>query len=272
MTTTQSLPARPAVRPSAGRARDLLTSEWTKLCSVRSTYLLLLIATGTAMVLGSLISSMIASARANPAPGPLGMDPLAPTFVSLPYAALAAGLLGILAFSSEHATGQIRTTFAAVPNRRAVLAAKTAVIAAVTLAVGELLAFALFFATQAILSGHRHGFPLSHPGVPRAVLAEGTLLCICAMLGTGLGAIIRHTAGSVAALVGTIALPAVLLVLPAPWGDRIGRFTLLYAARQAAALHPRPDLFSPALSLLVLLAWPAVTLLAAAVAITRRDT
>ena len=37
------------------------------------------------------------------------------------------------------------------------------------------------------------------------------------------------------------------------------------------ALHPQAGLLSPALSLLVLLAWPAAILLAAAVVITRRD-
>ena len=38
------------------------------------------------------------------------------------------------------------------------------------------------------------------------------------------------------------------------------------------ALHPAANLFSPGLSLLVVLAWPAVALLVAAVFITRRDT
>ena len=59
--------------------------------------------------------------------------------------------------------------------------------------------------------------------------------------------------------------------LPQPWGARVARFTLLDAARQVTALHPATDLFAPALSLLVLLAWPALTLLAAALLITRRD-
>jgi len=104
------------------------------------------------------------------------------------------------------------------------------------------------------------------------VLAEGAILCVCALLGTGLGAIIRHTAGSVAALFGLLALPAVLLTLPAPWNDRIGRFTLPFAAEQVVVQHPRPSLFSPAVSMLILLAWPAAVLTAAAVLITRRDT
>lgn len=36
-------------------------------------------------------------------------------------------------------------------------------------------------------------------------------------------------------------------------------------------LHPRTDLFSPAVSLLVLIAWPAAALLTAALALARRD-
>jgi hypothetical protein len=52
---------------------------------------------------------------------------------------------------------------------------------------------------------------------------------------------------------------------------RIGRFTLLEAARQVSALHPAADLFSPGWSLLVLLAWSAAGLAAAAILITRRD-
>lgn len=152
------------------------------------------------------------------------------------------------------------------------LAAKAVIIGAVCLAIGEALAFASFFGVQAILSRYHHGVSLSHPGVPGAVLAEGTILCVCALLGTGLGAIIRHTAGSVAALFGLLALPAVLLTLPAPWNDRIGRFTLPFAAEQIVVQHPRPSLFTPAVSMLILLAWPVAVLTAAAVLITRRDT
>ena len=268
MTTTAIQVAdAPAVPRLAARARDVLGCEWIKLRSSRSTYLIALIAVATALGFSALNASANMIGRGRPP-----ADPMLPTLIGLPYAALAAGLLGVLTFSFEHATGLIRTTVAAVPRRRAVLAAKAAVAAAVTLAAGEAVAFASFFLVQAILSSHHHGVSLSHPGVPGAVLAEGTLLFVCATLGTGLGAVIRHTAGSLAALLAVVALPAVLLTLGAPWGDRIGRFTLLFAARQVVSEPPGTELFSPALSMLVLLAWPAAALLAAAVAITRRDT
>jgi ABC-2 type transport system permease protein len=265
-------PVTPAAAPAsvslAVRARDVLASEWIKLLSVRSTYWTLLVAVVTPVGLSALVAVTLANA---PGRGAQSVDPLLPGVISLEYALLAVGVMGVLAFSTEYSTGLIRTTFEAVPRRRAVLAAKAAVIGALTLVTGEVVAFASFGLVQAVLSGKHLGVSLSQPGVPGAVLADGLLLFVVAVMGVGLGAIVRHTAGGIAALVGVIIVPAILALLPAPWGARVGRFTLLDAARQVTALHPATNLFAPAWSLVVLLAWPAVALLAAAVMITRRD-
>jgi ABC-2 type transport system permease protein len=253
--------------PVAVRARDVVRSEWTKLRSVRSTFWTLLVAVATPIGLSALVAVTLAHA---PGHGP-PVDPLLPGLISQEYAVLAVGVLGVLTFSAEFSTGLVRTTFTSVPRRRAVLAAKAAVLGAVTLVAGEVVAFVSFGLVQAVLSGRHLGVSLSRPGVAGAVLAGGLLLLVVATMGLGLGAIVRHTAGGIAALVGLIFLPAILALLPAPWGGRVGRFTLLEAARQVTALHPATNLFAPAWSLLILLAWPAVTLLTAAVAITRRD-
>ena len=265
-------PATPAPAPApvpslAVRARDVLACEWTKLLSVRSTFWTMLVAVVTPIGISSLVAAAITHA---PGRGPQP-DPLLPGLLSLEYAVLSVAVLGVLAFSTEYGTGLIRTTFAAMPRRRAVLAAKGAVLGAVTLIAGELVAFASFLITQAVLSAHHQGVSLSRPGVPGAVLAEGLLLFVVAMLGLAVGAIVRHTAGGIAVVVGVIIVPGILAVLPAPWGNRLGRFTLVDAAHQVTALHPATNLFAPALSLVVLLAWPALALLAAALTITRRD-
>jgi ABC-2 type transport system permease protein len=255
--------------PVTVRARDVLACEWIKLRSVRSTYWTLLVAVVTPIAISALVSVTLANA-----PGPHGgqnLDPLLPGLISLEYAVLAVAVLGVLTISAEFSTGLIRTTFTAMPHRRVVLAAKAAVLGAVTLVAGEVVAFACFGVVQAVLSGKHLSVSLSHPGVPGAVLANGLLLFVMAMMGVGLGAIVRHTAGGIAAAVGLIFLPAALALLPAPWGDRVGRFTVLEAAHQVTALHPATNLFAPAWSLLVLLAWPAAVLLIAAVTITRRD-
>jgi ABC-2 type transport system permease protein len=254
--------------PSAAvRAWDVLASEWIKFRSVRSTYWTLAVAVVTPIAFSALLAVTFA---ATPNGGP-AVDPLLPGLLSLEYAVIAVSVLGVLAFSSEYATGLIGTTFAGVPRRRAVLAAKAAVTGGVTLVAGQVVAFVSFFSVQAILSGHDLGVSLSRPGVPGAVLAQGLLLSVCALTGVGFGAIIRHTAGGIAAVLGVILVPGIVALLGHPWGPRIGRFTLIDAAEQVTALHPQADLFAPALSLLVLLAWPAAALAAAALLITRRD-
>jgi hypothetical protein len=64
---------------------------------------------------------------------------------------------------------------------------------------------------------------------------------------------------------------ALCLVLPSPWKDDFGRFTMAFAATQVVALHPQPGLLSPAVSMLVLMAWPAAALLTAGLVTARRD-
>jgi hypothetical protein len=262
--------ARLAAPSLAVRARDVVGSEWIKFRSVRSTYWTLLVALVTPIAISAVVAVAFTAQPPPGHPGRLPDDPLLPGLISLEYAVLAIGVLGILAFTAEQASGLISTTYAAVPRRRAVLAAKAAVIAAVTLPAGELVSFISFFEVQAILARH-HGLSLADRGAAGAVLAEGMLLAVCALLGLGIGTLIRHTAGAIAAFVGVLVVPAALGLLPAPWNDRIGRFSLIDAAQQVAASHPRTGLFSPAWSVAVLLAWPALALLAAAIQVTRRD-
>lgn len=249
----QAMPSRLA------RAHDVLAFEWTKLRSVRSNYWTLLIAAAATLGVTAIVAQSFASTPVSRHGA--AADPLASSFLG--YAedtVLPLTVLGVLVFTSEYATGLIATTFTAVPRRPAALAA------------GELLAFACFFLTQAILSTHHRGLSLSHPGVPGAVLAAGGVLAACVLVGVGLGAIIRHTAGAIAATVAVIYLLAVFcLILPSPWSTRIGRFTVPFAAYQTVASHPLAGLLSPALSMLVIIAWPAATLTAAAIVISRRD-
>jgi len=251
---------------------NVIISEWTKLRATRSNVWTLVIAAIATVGVTAIVAHALGAARvAPPAGGPF--TPLTASFLGYAeYAVLPVSILGVLAFTTEYSTGLIRTTFTCVPRRRAVLAAKAAVTGAAALVAGEVLAFITFFLTQAMLADSHRGVSLSHPGAVRAVLAAGLLLAVAALTGLGLGAIIRHPAGAIAATVGVIYLiTALCLVLPAPWNTRIGRFTLPMAAFQVITGQPRADLLAPWLSLLVVLAWPAAILLAAAVLITRLD-
>jgi hypothetical protein len=271
MTALPNPALQQAVASRLARAHEVLAFEWTKLRSVRSSYWTLMIAAAVTLGVTAIVAQSFASTPASRHGA--AADPLASSFLGYAeYTVLPVTVLAVLVFTSEYASGLIATTFTAVPRRVAVLAAKAAVTGAVALATGEALAFACFFLTQAILSTHHGGLSLSHPGVPGAVLAAGCVLAACALVGVGLGAIIRHTAGAIAAAVAVIYLLAVFcLLLPSPWNTRLGRFTVPFAAYQTVASHPLAALLAPGLSMLVILAWPAATLSAAAIVIRRRD-
>jgi ABC-2 type transport system permease protein len=245
----------------------VLLSEWTKLRALRSTYVTLLVAAVTALIASGIVAASTASVPASQAP-PFGA--VAGIFAGwLSYPALAVGVLGIITITAEYSTGQIRLTFTAVPRRLAVLAAKAAVTGLTGLILGEVLAFAGYGLTAAALAGHPLAGTLS--GASIHVLAGGLSLCVVILLGLGIGTISRRTASAIVALPAVLYLPLIVFIMPAPWKDNIGRLTLVGAVYQLVSAHPSDQLFSPGLSLIVMLAWPAVILALAAVVITRHD-
>lgn len=246
--------------------RDAVTSEWTKLRTVRSTWWILLITVVTALG-GSVIVALSAASGAG-AP----FDPVVGTFIAwVEYPVLGLGVLGALAITNEYASGQIRTTFTALPQRLTVLAAKAAALGGLVLVVSELLAFCSFAITDLVLTASHRAVGIGHPGVLRAVACAGLTMVGIALLGLGLGVIIRHTAGAIIAVPAVLYLPLVLLAVPTSWGPHLGRFGMLAAAYQLVSPAPHATLLPLAFALLVLLAWPAVILAAAAFAVTRRD-
>jgi ABC-2 type transport system permease protein len=261
-------PPRPTAPSRLARARDVLAFEWTKLQSVRSNRWTLIAAVTVTLGVTVIVAESVATATRH-AP----FDSLTASFLGFAeYTVLPVTVLSVLVFTSEYSSGLIRTTFTAVPQRGSVLAAKTVVTGAAALVIGELVAVTCFLLTQAIVSGRHGGLSLSHPGVPRAILVVGLALAACAMVGVAAGAIIRHTAGAIAAAITVVYLLAVLCrLLPGPWNTRLGRFTMPYAAYQAVTLHPQAGMLSPGLSLVVVVAWPAIAVLAAAAVLTRRD-
>ncbi|MGW6456338.1 ABC transporter permease [Streptomyces sp. NPDC055078] len=207
---------------SRARFRDLLVAEWIKLWSLRSTYWVL--GSGALTVVGINVNSAWSNAdrlarqpELPPAPPPglpempqLLFDPLASAFVDPAWQLLmvVTGSVGAIAVFGEYGSGLIRTTFAAVPARRSVMAAKATVMAAVMLVLGAAVAGASFGVTQAILRDH-HGLAIGDPGALRAVAASALLAPLCALVGMAFAALIRHAAGTVVTVVG------VLLLLPA---------------------------------------------------------
>jgi ABC-2 type transport system permease protein len=182
----------------------VIHSEWTKLWSLPSTLWLLLI-TAVLVAGGGLISAIIElSSLPHGAVAVAAFDPTQLSLSGVGLAELTAGALGVLVMTGEYATGQVRLTFTAVPRRLPVLWGKTTALAVALLAVGAAATFAAFFMTQAILSPHHLSTTLGQAGVARAVFGSALVLTGVALLGLGLGALLRNAAGGISALFGLL--------------------------------------------------------------------
>jgi ABC-2 type transport system permease protein len=243
----------------------VLRMEWLKLRSVRSTWSILVIF-AVGMIVLAILAGITGPARPDPA-----YDPTESLFSGLALGQLLIAVLGVLTLSSEFSSGSIQSTFAAVPRRAAVLAAKAAVIATVTLVAGEVLAFAAFAVFPVAA---KHGVPipsLGQPGVLRAVLLAGTYPCLVALIGLGLAAVIRHTVGAVSAVIGVVfVLP--LLLLPLGEHSAVMKFLPeIIAENSLTAVKPVADSLPAAAGFGMLCLYAAAALAAGGWALARRD-
>ncbi len=263
-------------------------SELTKLRTVRSTFLGLLATVILVVGVGALETGERATHWPAHISGPAGagFDPTVTSLVGLLVGQVSIGVVGVLVMNAEYATGAIRTTFAAVPRRTRVLAAKVAVFGAVALGVGEVASFAAFLAGQSLLAGHAPHATLGQPGVLRAVVSGGLYLAVLGLFALGMGAIIRHTAGAIAAVVSLLfVLPGIVASLPVSLENVLDRYlpvniwAVLVAVRPGRLVNfatpgtgvPTAILFGPWAGLAVLAGYAAVAVVVGGWLIVRRD-
>jgi ABC-2 type transport system permease protein len=215
--TTTAITARTRAVPAAAKRPglpDTLRSELTKIASVRSTYWTLLAQVVASIAWAVLNCAGIVSHGAgsdfNAAEASLtGQVALGELIIVV---------LGALVITSEYSTGMIRTSLAVMPRRGVLYAAKAIVFAVVTLTISLVTSFVAFFVGQAILSGKHYNTTLAQPGVLRAVLLSAAIVAVFGLIAYGTGAIIRHTAGAITAILGVIfLLPALGQALPNTW-------------------------------------------------------
>ena len=265
--------ARSVTRAEAGYSfRSAARMEWLKLRSVRSTgWVLLVFAAG---MIGLAILVMIHQHWTTmSAPDRASFDPTELSFAGLAIGQLALGVLGALVITTEFSSGMIRATLAAVPRRPLLLAAKAAVLGAVTLVVGEIFAFAAFAAGELVLKSPAPHATLGQPGVLRAVLMAGAYPALIALIALGLGAVIRHTAGAISAVVGILfVLPLILLPLGESVQNSVGQFMpMIIAENSLTAVKPQSHTLSPGIGFGVLCLYAVVTLAVGTWALVRRD-
>ena len=224
-------------------------------------------------------------------------------------------VIAALAITSEYSTGMIRTSLTAQPRRRTIYAAKAIVLTSLTLIVSLVTSFVAFFVGQALLSGSGVSASLFHtftipqnanvncpapgnggngggPGPNCTVQFSGTdvihpstvllaiigcalFVTLVALLAFGIGAIVRHTAGTIAAAVALLfIIPVLEHALPESWQWDIMRF-LPDAANQVVSVTipntASPHLWSAWPQLGVTAVWAAVLVGVGAYLFRKRD-
>jgi hypothetical protein len=118
--------------------------------------------------------------------------------------------------TSEYRRGLIRTTLVASPRRGRVLAAKAVVLGSVTFVVGLVASLLSVWLVGALRVAHDGViFPLPTITQARIVVGTAALLAAAAVLGLGIGALLRRSGGAVAVGIVSLVLPYLLAVTSA---------------------------------------------------------
>ena len=269
--------------PSFGR---VVAAEWTKLLSLRSP---IAIGVATVAVTGGLTHLFAGAASGDP-----GFVPTRNLTDALPLAFIGPLVLGVLVGTGEFSTGTFRSTYAAVPRRVPVLAAQAVVTAGFVLGIAVLTVGAAVLGILPAAAARDMTPDLLGAGVPQLLLGSACHLVGAALFGLAIGALLRRPVPAlVTAFVVLLILPLVLSLAgdlatgplqastpgATPPGtaavNTVETFTLVGAGAvlttpDGGGLDGAPELGVPGAAL-VLAAWVAVPLAAAASRLRRRD-
>lgn len=251
---------------------DALRSEWVKLRGLRSTYWSMLTAAILILGLGVVFAFAYASDfQTASAADRAAFDPTTITLSGVWFGQLAIGVLGILVVTAEYASGTIRSSLAAVPRRGRMLAAKATVFGAVTLVVTAVASFGAFVIGQPILARTAPHASLGDADALRAVVGAALYLTLLALMCVGLGVLIRHTAGAVAAMVAVLfAVPTVVSALPES-AQNAARWLPSNAGSSVWIVHRTADSLPAWTGFGMFVAYTAVILLITFAVFARRD-
>lgn len=252
-----------------------LASEWSKLWSVRSTWISVGLALLLPIGLGALLGATIGATADEPQ---TQMEAFDPVLFSLPgsiFIIILLSVLGVMYVSSEYSSGMIRLTLTVTPQRGRVLAAKALIVLVVTLVVGTIAAVGMFLVTQSLFAAYDlPSVSLGDPDALRAVAGVSLTSPVFPLIGLAFAFLLRSTAGAITAVLGIVFLPDVIgQLLPQWWQENVMVY-LPSAASDAITIGHLEQLpfaldLGPAIAAVV--AWVVVFLAVAYVSLVRRD-
>jgi ABC-2 type transport system permease protein len=256
-------PRVPAGRYGLGQT---IPAEVNKITSLRSSlWILLITVAGTATV--TVLATN--SDGHHDAQWYQGFDPTNQSLSGLAIAILAIGIFGALNVTGEFGSGTIRSSLAAAPRRPLFCATKMLVVGTASLVVGEVVTFGSFLIGQSVLQGVKAPTAsLGHAQVLQALVLSGICVSLIALIGLGLGMIVRNTTGAVSAFVGVIfLLPIILNNI----SGHLRSYTPLGIMANSVSAVSEHGQLDPIRGFLYMILYTAVVLVAGTVLMVRRD-
>jgi ABC-type transport system involved in multi-copper enzyme maturation permease subunit len=168
-------------------------------------------------------------------------------------------VLALTAANGEYAAGTIHLTFTATPRRGRVLAAKTLVVAAVTLAAGLVSNVAMFLLGQALFGtyGLETASLLGRDSL-RTVFVGGALAPLLPVVALLVGMAVRSVAAAITGVFAFVfGLPILGELLPRWWQDHVFDY-MLFAAADTITNTAASSSLASGTAVFVAAAWMAV--------------
>ncbi|MEU1018747.1 ABC transporter permease [Streptomyces sp. NPDC005898] len=260
-TSGTGVPA-PAYRLSA---KGILRAEWHKLWTLRSTWITLITASALVLSVGIVMGSTYDGDDAE-------IDTVVFTLFGTQLSQICLAVLGILVTAGEYATGMIRASLTAVPQRLPLLWSKAAVFTVVAFTASWTTNTVTFLTAQTWLSGTDKELALTDDDVLAALTTSAAALTLLGLFALCLGALLRSVPGAVGAFVGSVLiLPEVLSMLPFDAVQSAIRYFPAQAASALGSVSRVEHTIAPGTALLTLALWSAVALAASTALLKRRD-
>ena len=257
-------------------AVGIVRSEWIKLRSVRSTVWSYAIVIAVFLGIALLISSTSGIGGVSPTAEMQTVLVLQTATSGINFGQLIVAVLGVLVVSGEYSTGMIRSTLTTVPRRIPALAAKALVVFVATFVAGLVSVFGSLLVAVPVLSSQGIHADLSDGSLVGNLVLAAVYLGLVPVFALGLGTLLRSSAGGIAASLGTILLLPTILQLFAGLTQAQWAVDLMpYLFSNAGNGMYTPTMDGAALdqgqNVLVVLVWVAVSLVAGALLLKRRD-
>lgn len=253
-----------------------LKSEWTKMISTRSTYIMLGIAFLIAIGMTGLISLAVGSTFDEwTAADKASFEPISFSLAGMGFGSILLIVLGVNLVASEYSSGMIRTTLAVTPQRGRLLAAKVVLIGVVTMLVTLVLTVLSMGVGMAVLGSYdMPTVSITDSDALRTIALLTLTSPLFPLIGATFAFLFRSIATPITLVLAVFFAPSMFGALfPRWWQENVLSLLPSSAADSLSLGHVNDsDMYlDPAIAAVVVAAWLVIVIGAAYVTLTRRD-